>query len=311
MEEMKKYVPLFFLNNVFFPLSFKEYGILCEDKLLTNALLKTYNISQPKMLFCFDNQQFFDVHNNPISPAEVDSIINASTADKLFVKARFGSEGKGIFIFSKANGNKFVDDQQTTFDHTFFTHDERARSAEGRDSTGFYIVQEGLVQHEDMNRIYPQAVNTFRINTECVDGTAKILHSLVRMGSGGEQVDNATTGGMYIKIDAETGVLGDYAYTTNRKTFEAHPDTGFVFKETRIERWPEIKKFALEAASKFREVRYLGWDVAFTKEGFSIIEMNHHPGFGIVQDCYGGARDDLKINPKDWWYKSNFTIKNV
>jgi hypothetical protein len=311
LEEMKTYVPLFFLNNLFFPLSYKEYGVLCEDKLLTYALLKAYDVPQPRLLFCFDNNTFFDAHNNPVSTTAADQLLHGATAPRLFVKARFGSEGKGIFIFTKDAQNNFVDEQQSRLTHRFFTDDARVKSAQGRDKSGFYIVQEGLVQHESMNQLYPHSVNTFRIVTESVNGNVSVLCSLIRMGSGGEQVDNATSGGMYIKIDKDTGVLADYAYMTNRSMHAVHPDTGFRFKEAQIEAWPEVKAFALEAARKFREIRYLGWDVAHTQNGFSVIEANHHPGFGIVQDCYGGARDMLRINPKDWWYKSNYTIKNM
>lgn len=311
LEEMKKYVPLFFLNNIFFPLSFKDYGILCEDKLLTYALLKAYDVPQPTLLFCYDHETFYDAENNPVSADEVDNIIARSGAQKVFVKARFGSEGKGIFIFTKGNDGQFTDEENTTLNHRFFLEDARAKLADGRDATGFFIVQEGLIQHDTMDRIYPQSVNTFRINTECVNGEVRILHSLVRMGSGGEQVDNATSGGMYIKIDKDTGVLADMAYMTNRSTRLEHPDTHFVFKDAVIEEWPAVKAFALAVAKKFREIKYLGWDVALTTNGFSVIEVNHHPGFGIVQDCYGGARDDLNINPDDWWYQSHYTIKNV
>lgn len=311
LEEMKKYVPLFFLNNLFFPISSKEYGIVCEDKLLTYALFNAYEVPQPKLLFCYDHKTFYDAHNNSISEAQVNIIIAASQAKKLFVKARFGSEGKGIFVFTKNDTNIFVDDQNRVLDDRFFTDVRRDKSVNGRDATGFFIVQKGLVQHASMNTIYPQSVNTFRINTECVNGNVTILHALVRMGSGGEQVDNATSGGMYIKIDKETGVLADYAYMTNRSTHTMHPDTGFVFKGQKVEQWDDVKAFALQVAKKFREIKYLGWDIAVTKDGFAVIEINHHPGFGIVQDCYGGARDDLKINPKDWWYQSNYTIKNV
>jgi hypothetical protein len=311
LEEIKTYVPLFFLNNLFFPLSFKDYGIVCEDKLLTYALLKAYEIPQPRLLFCYDNKTFFDAENNPITPSQTDAIINVSAAGKLFVKARFGSEGKGIFTFGRDDKQRFVDENDHVFDHHFFTEDIRVKSVEGRDNTGFFIVQEGLVQHESLNHIYPHAVNTFRFNTECVNGNVTILHTLMRMGSGGEQVDNASSGGMYIKVDKDTGLLGDYAFMSDRSIHQTHPDTGFIFKGARIEAWPQVKAFALAAAKKFREMRYLGWDIALTNDGLSVIEVNHHPGFNMVQDCYGGARDDLKINPKDWWYQSNYTIKNI
>jgi hypothetical protein len=147
--------------------------------------------------------------------------------------------------------------------------------------------------------------------TECISGKVRVLYALVRMGSGGQQIDNASSGGLYIKIDPENGVLADYAFAFNRITFKQHPDTGFVFKGAAIETWPEAKQFALDVAKKFREIRYMGWDIAFTEDGPAVIELNNAPGIGIIQDCYGGIRDDLNINPKDWWYQSNYTIKNL
>lgn len=311
LEEMKKYVPLFFLNNLFFPPSFKDYGIVCEDKWLTCALFKAYEIPQPALLFGFDHDAFFDAENSLLHDTDVDKLIGASRAERLFVKARFGSEGKGIFIFTKDVDGFFKDADNVRLSVNFFKIDPRLKAIQGRDVTGFFLVQEGLVPHEDLKKIYSGAVNTFRINTECVDGDVRILHTLLRMGSGGEQVDNATVGGMYVKIDQETGALADAAYMTNRSLHAQHPDTGFIFNGAVLANWPELLAFAKNLAQKFREIRYLGWDIAHTTDGFSVIEMNHHPGFGIVQDCYGGARDDLKINPTDWWYRSNYTVKNT
>ncbi len=308
IEELKNYVPLYFMQKLFYPQSFKDYGVLCKDKLLTYASLKAYDIPQPGMLFFFNNNKFYDGSNNVIAASIADEKINSSTAEKLFVKARFGSDGKGIYIF-KRKGNGFIDENNKPFNHRFFFEGEGAGPADGRDSTGFFVVQEGLQQHPAMNAIYPNAINTFRVITECVNSEAKVLYSLIRMGSGGEQVDNASSGGMYIKLDPETGLLADFAYGNNRTTHNSHPDTGYVFKGAAIEVWPQVKRLALESAGKFREMKYLGWDIAFTTNGLSIIEINHHAGVAIVQDCYGGIRKDLKIIPNDWWYRSKFTLK--
>ena len=298
-EEMKKYVPHYFMFNLFYPLSFKDYGVLCEDKLMSYAMLKAYQVPQPTILFCYDGGQFYDGSNNSITNAEANAIINASSAAKLFIKPRFGVGGKGIIVFAKKEG-RFMSEENTELDHAFFINSLKKDA---------YVVQEGLIQHDEINQIYPHSVNTVRVFTECINGEARVLYSLLRMGSGGQQVDNASSGGLYTKIDSNTGILGDFAFTTSRDVFMQHPDTHFIFKGAVIEQWQEAKKFALEAAEKFREIKYLGWDVAFTQNGLSIIEMNHHPGLGIVQDWYGGIRDDLKIIPKDWWYKSNYTIK--
>jgi hypothetical protein len=310
VQEMKKYVPFFFLHHLYFPHSYKEYGVLCEDKLLTYATLKAYEVPQPKLLFCFDHNTFFDSANNPVAPAEVNAVIAASAAATLFVKPRFGSEGKGISIFNRKNGG-FADEHGTVLNDTFFLTSSKEKPVQGRDASGFYIVQEGLSQHDELSRIYPQAVNTYRAITECVNGEPRMLYCVVRLGSGGRQIDNASAGGIFVRIDLDTGALYDSAQAFDQSQCTSHPDTGFVFKGARMETWAQTKAFTIAAARKFREIRYMGWDIAVTKDGPSIIEFNNKPDMAGIQDSYGGIRDDLNINPKDWWYQSNFTIKNL
>lgn len=300
LEEMKQYVPQYFIFNLFYPLSAKEYGILCEDKLLNFAMLKTYAIPQPGILFFFDNNKLYNNTNTPLSPESAEQILSTTEVAKLFIKPRFGIGGKGIFVFTK-KGNTYIDEKETVLDLSFFERELKNDA---------YVIQEGLVQSETINRIYPGSVNTFRIVTECSNGEVRILYTILRMGSGGQQVDNASSGGLYTKVD-NTGMLGDFAYTTNQSVFFSHPDTGFVFKGATIENWEDARALAIAAALRFREIKYLGWDVAITINGPVIIELNHRPGVGIIQDWYGGIRDDLKINPKDWWYKSNYTLKNI
>jgi hypothetical protein len=307
IEQMKTYVPLYFLHHLYFPHSYKDYGVLCEDKLLTYALLKAYEVPQPKLLFCYDHHTFFDADNSPISAAAADAVVQASAAATLFVKPRFGAEGKGIAIFNRNNG-VFADAQNRVFDHTFFAQQQQVS---GRDASGFYIVQEGLTQHAELSAIYPHAVNTYRIITECKNAEATVLYCVVRLGSGGRQIDNASAGGIFVRIDLETGALYNSAQAFDQSTCNKHPDTGFTFKGVTMKTWAYVKAFTIAAAQKFREIRYLGWDIAVTKDGPAVIEFNNKPDIAGIQDSYGGIRDDFQINPKDWWYQSNYTLKNL
>ena len=40
---------------------------------------------------------------------------------------------------------------------------------------------------------------------------------------------------------------------------------------------------ALKAALEVPEVRYVGWDIAITKDGPVIMEGNEYPSYGLVQ----------------------------
>lgn len=302
IEEMLKYVPDYFIFNLFFPRSYKDYGILCEDKGLTYATLKGYNLAQPKMLLRFDFNRFYDETNGAISGEIVDELINNSRADKLFVKPSFGLGGKGIIVFNKKENNTYYNEENIKLTHEYLVKEV---------NDGSYIIQEGVVQGGEMNKLYPNAVNTYRLVTECINGEAKLIFALLRMGRGGGQIDNASSGGMYIKVDPETGRMSDYAFSRNRNKFYEHPDTKFIFKDAKFDNWEAVKAFILVAAQKFRDIKYLGWDIACSENGPLIIEINNGPGINIVQDYYGGIRDVLKINPKDWWYNSKFTLKEL
>ena len=301
IEELKKYVPNFFAYNLFFPRSFFDYGILCEDKGLTYSILKAYNIAQPVVLFRFEKKKFYNEENAEIDSKKVNEIINKSTAKKIFIKPSFGLGGLGIFVFKRSD-NHFINENNIVLDDKFFTENIKE---------GFYIIQEGIEQHEEMNKIYSHSVNTLRIFTDCVDGEARIMYSLIRMGQGGKQVDNTSSGGLYTKFNPENGKMEDFAFSHNRIVFDSHPDTGFAFKDSYIYNWEETKKFILETTKKFREIRYLGWDVAITKQGPMIIEINNGPGIELVQDFYNGIRDDLKIIPEKWWYNRKYTLKEL
>ena len=38
-----------------------------------------------------------------------------------------------------------------------------------------------------------------------------------------------------------------------------------------------------KAAKKLPQVRYIGWDIAFTDKGPVMVEGNEYPGYGILQ----------------------------
>lgn len=302
IEEMKKYLPDYFAYYLFFPRISKDYSIVCEDKGLSYATLKGYNIAQPRMIFRFDFDQFYDEYNGYITSTKVNEIINESKANKIFVKPIMGTGGKGIYVFNKKD-TYFYDENNVKLDHAYLLKEV---------NDGSYIVQEGIFQSDEMSNIYPHSVNTYRMFTECENGKAKLLVSLLRTGSGGKQVDNASSGGLYLKVDPITGVMSDYAYSKNHVKFYEHPDTNFKFKDSKLSNWEEVKEYILIVTQKFRDIKYLGWDVACTDNGPMIIEINHCPDIEIMQDHYGGLRDMLHItNPKEWWYSSKFTIKDL
>lgn len=303
IEQMKSYLPDFFAYYLFFPISFRERNVLCEDKRLMSSINEGLGIAQPREVFNTRDGNYFDARLNPLTLEGVRQCIDASSAAQLFAKPTFGVGGKGIRIFER-QGDTYVD---------CTTHEPLDAKVITALAAEDYVVQEGLVQHPLLNAIYPHAVNTFRMVTECDGkGNARVIMSLLRMGSGGIRLDNASLGGIYLRVDPETGVLGKSALRTDNSEVTIHPDTGFRFEGYQIPVWEELKEFACSVALKYRELRYVGWDVAYTVDGPAIIEGNNGPGVSILQDHYGGLREILGIdNPRKYWFREDYTLKNI
>lgn len=301
VEEMKTYVPNYFAYYLFFPKFFTSYGILTEDKSLTNSFFKAYNVRQPELLFKLAHNRFLDGENNVLTSAAIDLLIGRNAAEKIFVKPTFGLGGRGIMVFNRKDG-QFVNKELEILSAEFILKNLKDEH---------YIIQNGLVQHAEINRIYPRAINTFRIMTKVENGKAEILYSMLRMGQKGNQIDNASQHGLACMIDKDSGKFASNGYTGLRDSVDRHPDTGFVFGDYQFPHWEEVKAFIVNVAEKFYEIKYLGWDVAYTEDGPAIIEINAGAGLEFLQDCHGGVAGGFQIdNPRKWWYSKKYFIKD-
>jgi len=302
MDQMKDYIPNYFAYYLFFPKFFKDYGIVSEDKELTYRVFDSYNISQPVLLLQFKNGVFYDRHKDLIDKESVEQLLKTSSAKKLFLKPTHGLGGRGILIFNKKEA--FEDENGDKLTSDFI---EKALG-ENED----YILQEGLEQHEVLNQIYPDAVNTFRVMTHVKNGKAKVMYSMLRMGQGGSQLDNASQTGLVCKIDVDTGKFDDLIHIGHGRTTDKHPDSLFSFKDYVFPYWEELKAFVLTATQKMESIPYMGWDIAYSKDGPVVIEMNAGAGLEYLQDCHGGVRKAYGIDDPNWyWYSSNYAIKDL
>lgn len=298
VDEMKQYVPNYFAYFIFFPRIFLNYMQLCRDKSLTHTYLRGLNISQPNLILKYFDGRFYSPDNKSITTDFAFSQIENSGAKKIFVKPNFGMGGKDIVVFSLQDGI-YKSKAGETLDKSF------VNSHMANDS---FVIQTGLIQDEEMNAIYSGAINTCRIITKVKDGKSQILFSLLRMGQHGSEIDNASQGGLFCRIDSETGQLYPTAFSNDRKQYYFHGDSNVEFAKTKVPKWDIIKEFILTVAIQFREISVVGWDVALTTDGPVIIEINEGPGLETVQDLYGGVKDLLEIgDPKNWWNYDRFT----
>jgi len=147
-----------------------------------------------------------------------------------------------------------------------------------------YLLEEPIRQHPVMNLLNPSSVNTCRIVSIMNEkDEVTILASFIRIGNGTAVVDNFNSGGMTAKVDVETGKIIEEAVNKEGKMFENHPLSGTKIKDYEIPYFQEAKEMVIKAAKLSPNVRYVGWDVAITEKGPTLVEGNQYPGHDIYQ----------------------------
>jgi len=177
--------------------------------------------------------------------------------DQIFVKTTDTMGGANCFLLKKENLT-IVSESIINFSSILF--------------------QELIIQHEEISRINPSSINTIRFDTYRNEkNEIIILNILMRIGVGSSIVDNASSGGFFIKVNSETGVLNHIGRQFLRfggNVYTKHPDSGFIFGGFKIPFFNESKDLIIKGMMTVNE-RLVGWDIAITPDGPLIMEGNH------------------------------------
>lgn len=169
--------------------------------------------------------------------------------------------------------------------------DPAALHAQLRES-GETLVEEVLIQHPDMARLYPGSVNSLRVVTyRDPDDVVHVLASVLKIGNGGV-IDNFSNGGMYTMLD-ESGRALHAASDEEGNPFETHPITGVTIAGYQVPMYPEILALVDRLARTVPELPYIGWDIAITPERPVVIEGNHNTGVFQSKPSVSGIRTGL------------------
>lgn len=146
------------------------------------------------------------------------------------------------------------------------------------------LVEQAIVQHPEVSRLCPSSVNTLRVVTLLVNGEAKFVYSLLRMGSGQGHVDNISSGGLYTLVGPD-GSLSFPAFCDKTGLYyDKHPATGVPFQGYRLPYFQEAVELCRRAALVEPRLGYIGWDVAITPDGPVLVEGNNLPGYDMAQN---------------------------
>lgn len=149
-----------------------------------------------------------------------------------------------------------------------------------------YIVEKTLVQHEELNKVFPHSMNALRVITFRINDKIVIPNCIFRMGTGNSYVDNASSGGIFAAYDIASNKLGSTSYQffkNGAKSYKKHPVSNFVFKDAPLPFNKETIELVTTAAESFKKIESIGWDIGFTEDGPVIIEGNDKPHIVMMQ----------------------------
>ena len=264
-----------------------EFYNLKKDERLTyltrtknNLIIKTYN--NKEFFHKFDNKdEFNEIFKNFIKR---DYLVIDDNSYKKFEK--FIQEHNPIIVkpIDGSGGHdveKYEIDEESNLNALFNTLLIRKQ----------LLIEECLTQHDDINKLYADSVNTLRIYSFFNGKDTAILNTVFKIGNGGV-TDNFSSGSMYTFVD-ENGVVICPAIDQDDNYFEVHPITKEKIIGFKIPMFKEAIDLVKKASKVVPEVKYIGWDVAITPNGPVIIEGNCYPGVFQMKPSFSIKKEGL------------------
>ncbi|EXJ23330.1 putative hexapeptide transferase family protein [Alkalibacterium sp. AK22] len=138
----------------------------------------------------------------------------------------------------------------------------------------FDLIEEIIEIHPELKDLSPGGISPIRFITYVDENSVPhIIFTAINMSTG-SQIVNFNSGAVISIINADTGELMNHALDKKNKMYELHPVTGKPIKGFKLPEWDALKALVLDAAVKFPEVGYIGWDTTITANGPCIIEAN-------------------------------------
>ena len=195
--------------------------------------------------------------------------------ERFIVKAIDGALGKGVHLIDQAE----YESKEALFHELLDVY-----ASFKSDKQTAFLCEELIVGEESLAKFHPKSVNSVRIFTYFDGKETHVVEGWVKTGRGNEVVDNGTAGGILAGVDIKTGVISSDGRNSGDETYETHPDTGYLYKGSKIEKWDELMEMAKEIACVLPGVPLVGWDIGLSKEkGWQVIEGNAWGMFNMAQ----------------------------
>ncbi|GGD03585.1 sugar-transfer associated ATP-grasp domain-containing protein [Hyunsoonleella pacifica] len=267
-EFKEGWIPENYFGTVVVP---KLQGEIGRTSFLKPLSKKLFNSNMFPDIGYFVNGSFFTENYEYITDRNSILYLFKDT-EKVVFKLNNSAQGIGVLVFDKKN-----------YDY----HKIKA--------LGDGVFQKYIEQHSFFNKIMPNSVATIRVLTVLSkEGDASLRAAYLRVGRNKDSHVKSSSQ-ISIPINLKTGMLNTLGHSKSWYTMDAHPDSGFIFKNEVIPNFNNIIKTALELQKAMSLVKCIGWDMVIDKDNnIQIMEWNgFHTGIGFAEFTQGPCFKDL------------------
>lgn len=159
------------------------------------------------------------------------------------------------------------------------------------------VCDELIVQDDFFKQLHENSVNTVRVLAIRKDGRTEMIHPQLHIGRGDSVADNDLAS-IRANVDMKTGVVYTPGYDHFMTEYIMHPDTNVQIVGARIPKWNDLIDDIESVMNELEGLAgYIGFDMALTKNGWAIVEINPFPQFYSQQlvDRTGYRREIERI----------------
>lgn len=255
----------------------KSFVKACSDKNFISLVARSTGVKMPETVVSCTNGLLKDCENHVITPCMAEELLRG--AGPVFLKPTVGSNsGRGCRIITPEDSVRFTRDTLI-----LGSKDEVVGKTD-------FVVQELVKCHDSIQAIYAGSVNTFRVITYLWKGAIEVMPVIIRIGQGGNFLDNAHQGGMFCAVH-DDGTMGSVAVTEFNDRFYEHPDTHLSFAAHRIEHVEDVLDAARRMHAAIPQLGVVNWDFTIDTMGDPVlIEANCKNGsVWLPQMAHGTA----------------------
>lgn len=251
--------------------------IVFNDKVICEQLCKGIDVLMPRSFGVIkpDNNE---------DKERIKKILNEIEFNRLIIKPILGHAGRGIVLAIKKNNEIFIKSGGAEVELEKYNFKEEA------------IIQEVVTQIDEISAISSSSINTIRVLTLYTKASDIIpISSSMRFGVGESFVDNWSAGGIAVGVDYDTGRLKEIAFDKYGKQYKEHPVSKVKFLGFKIPMWNDIIEVAIKVQRACSFYKLIGMDIAVTKKGPILIEVNANPDIVFQEQTSGPLFKDRRV----------------